>query len=407
MEGEQQKIYRPRQPQKTGPYRILSEHYDEFKDIYNEKYLRRFGPFRPIIDETVDKYLKCGILKYGFARVKCPECGHEFLLPFSCKCKLCTSCMTKAMLLFREYIMENILLKVPYRHMVFCLPKILRGGFIRNRTFLNDLSQLAWTSIKQFMRETLKSDGVPGSIQVIQTHGNLLNLNPHVHCFTSDGLFNPGDSFTCMPDYSSKAKKYLQMLFEKNVSRFALQNNIVTRENITRILKQEHTGFSTYIDTRINFTKYHPEKENKLIQILQYISKSFYSQEKVIYTHGADRVLYRGDYNKGLKRNFEYFSYTDFIASLTAHIPNRYQKYINYYGYFSSKNRGMRNKKEKKAKSVIIKKPTEEQKAYKKKWAQLIRQVFEADPLLCQRTSRTGGRNTQIITVITLQKAGV
>lgn len=230
--------------------------------------------------------------------------------------------------------------------MVFCLPKILRPGFIRNRAFLNDLSRLAWSSIKQFMQKTLKSDGVPGSIQVIQTHGNLLNLNPHVHCFTSDGVFNQDGSFTCMPDYSVNGKKYLQVLFEKNVSRFALQNNIVSKENITRILKQEHTGFSAYIDTRINFTKYHPEvgdtrqgEEKKLTQILQYISKSFYSQEKVIYKHGADRVLYMGAYNKGLKRNFEYFSYTDFIASLTAHTegacerrrPNRYQKYINYY----------------------------------------------------------------------------
>jgi hypothetical protein len=27
----------------------------------------------------------CGDLHFGFARVKCEDCGHEFLLAFSCK----------------------------------------------------------------------------------------------------------------------------------------------------------------------------------------------------------------------------------------------------------------------------------------------------------------------------------
>lgn len=386
MELKQEKFYRPCHPQKTAPYQILYNHYDEFKNVYDKKYLSKYGPFRPIVDKTVERYLKCGIPKYGFARIKCTECGKEFLLPFFCKSRLCSSCMTKSMLQFQNYVMDEIIHKVPHRHMVFCLPKILRGGFIRNRELLNDLSRIVWVTVKQFMQETLQINGVPGSIEVIQTHGNLLNTNPHIHTFISDGLFTPAGTFYCMPSYSDKARKYLQILFEKNVCLFALQNNLTTAENIKRILKQEHTGFSVYIDTRINFTKYHPEEENKLSQILRYISKSFYYREKVVYTQVADKVLYKGTYHKGLERNFEYFTYTDFIASLTAHVPNRYQKYINYYGYYSSKNRGMRNKKQannEEKKIIRLSEPTEEQKTYKKRWAQLIHQVFEVDPLIC------------------------
>jgi hypothetical protein len=35
---------------------------------------------------VVYRYLDCGDLHNGFARVKCKDCCHEYLLAFSCKC---------------------------------------------------------------------------------------------------------------------------------------------------------------------------------------------------------------------------------------------------------------------------------------------------------------------------------
>lgn len=73
----------------------------------------------------------------------------------------------------------------------------------------------------------------------------------------------------------------------------------------------------------------------------------------------------------------------DFIAAITAHIPNRGQKYTNYYGYYSSKSRGLREDAvTHKMLSGQVKdqiSATEEQRSYKKNWAQLIRKVFEVD----------------------------
>ncbi|WP_425464861.1 transposase zinc-binding domain-containing protein [Paenibacillus piri] len=34
---------------------------------------------------VIYKYLDCGDLYQGFARVKCNDCYYEYLLPFSCK----------------------------------------------------------------------------------------------------------------------------------------------------------------------------------------------------------------------------------------------------------------------------------------------------------------------------------
>ncbi|MCK4506757.1 MAG: transposase zinc-binding domain-containing protein [Candidatus Aegiribacteria sp.] len=40
-----------------------------------------------IIDEVVEKYLRCGDLHYGFVRIRCEEYGAEYLRAFLCKCR--------------------------------------------------------------------------------------------------------------------------------------------------------------------------------------------------------------------------------------------------------------------------------------------------------------------------------
>jgi len=47
----------------------------------------------PFVRAEFDKFLRCGVLAHGFARVRCGACGFERLLPFSCKGRgFCPSC---------------------------------------------------------------------------------------------------------------------------------------------------------------------------------------------------------------------------------------------------------------------------------------------------------------------------
>lgn len=54
-------------------------------DSFHVMEKKSYGFFRPVISEVVHYYLKCGDLKEGFARVRCPDCKHEYLLAFSCR----------------------------------------------------------------------------------------------------------------------------------------------------------------------------------------------------------------------------------------------------------------------------------------------------------------------------------
>ena len=75
----------------------------------DEKFEKRFGFFRAVIGESVRAFLKCGDLKQGFARVRCKNCGYEYLLQFSCKRRcVCPSCMAKRAIVFGHHLNNNV-----------------------------------------------------------------------------------------------------------------------------------------------------------------------------------------------------------------------------------------------------------------------------------------------------------
>ena len=105
------------------------------------------------------RYLDCGILHNGFARVKCGECGHEFLLAYSCKRRhFCPSCHQKRVVEFGEWLCEEVLKAVPHRHFVFSIPKILRRYFLYDRKLLSDLSRCGWETLKEFFQEAVPEE---------------------------------------------------------------------------------------------------------------------------------------------------------------------------------------------------------------------------------------------------------
>jgi len=70
---------------------------------------------------------------------------------------------------------------------------------------------------------------------------------------------------------------------------------------------------------------------------------------------------------------------------VTQHIPRKGAHQIRYFGQYSNKRRGLNKKKEK---VESVKALTEKKKACMK-WAQLIKMVYEVDPLTCPKCGGT------------------
>ena len=80
----------------------------------------------------------------------------------------------------------------------------------------------------------------------------------------------------------------------------------------------------------------------------------------------------------------ERMDYVEFIARVTSHIPDKGQVMVRYYGLYSNAHRG----KKRKAEPYISHLPIiEEETPFlpQKDWAEMIKKVYEIDPLVCPK----------------------
>jgi hypothetical protein len=126
-------------------------------------------------------------------------------------------------------------------------------------------------------------------------------------------------------------------------------------------------------------------------RLAQYIIRNPFSVDKMQPNSYGDSIIYRSGMNPKIQRNFEVFSPCDFIARITQHIPDKSFQLVRYYGWYSNKMRGQRLKQ---TEAEVVDAPEGDDidvSAFKprripsKKWRELIKKVWEADPLLCPR----------------------
>jgi len=380
--------YHPRNPQNSPLYLSIVNHVAEFESAYEERYQTTCGSLRPVVREVVQKYLNCGDLRRGFARIKCKDCQHELLLAFSCKGRyFCPSCHQKRVLQFGESITHEILLPFPHRQYVFTIPKILRPYFRFDRRLLGKLSQCAYQCLKEFFRTTLnKPEGVPGAVISIQTFGDLVNFHPHLHCLISDGCLMPQGSFNVLPKIDMKE---VEKLFRHKVFKMLLKHKKIGPKLVERLLTWRHSGFSIHNQVRIQS---HDQRGRETLA--QYILRSPFSQEKITYHPKSRTVLYRSKMNPVLKRNFVVFDVLDWILAITTHIPNKGEQLVRYYGFYSNVSRGKRKKAQPDEQNTGEPEFTETpppplSRVLKKHWAHFIQKVYETDPLVCPKCKGT------------------
>ena len=237
-------VYRPRKPQESQYYQCVEDNFEALERVYDERFATRYGFFRPYVKQVIYRFLDCGILHNGFARVKCEECGHEYLLGFSCKRRhFCPSCHQKRVVEFGEWLCEEVLKAIPHRHFVFSIPKILRRYFLYDRKLLSELSRCAWETLKEFFQEVVPEDGaVPGAVIAIHTFGDFLGWHPHLHILCTDGCFygNPAAAgFRVAPLFELK---HLEAIFRHKVFTILLSKGKITQDMVDMLMSWRHSG---------------------------------------------------------------------------------------------------------------------------------------------------------------------
>jgi hypothetical protein len=166
------------------------------------RFEHRYAFWRGPVDGVVARYLECGILDHGFARIRCPECKKELLLAFCCKGRgLCPSCGAKRAAAFAAFLPDELLADVGHAQWVFTVPKLLRPYFMHHRELLGPLCWAAWETVRDLMAEAVceKQGFGPGMVAVVQTFGDQLNLHPHVHALVTRGGWTASGEWIGVP----------------------------------------------------------------------------------------------------------------------------------------------------------------------------------------------------------------
>jgi hypothetical protein len=396
--------YRARSPRATPLYRLFETHFDEVRGQWEDRYERRFGYWRGFVDEQVLRYLDCGLFENGFARIRCPECSEEYLLAFSCKTReLCPSCAAKRSAATAALLAEEVLEEVGHAQWVFVMPKMLRPYFLHHRELLGGLALAAWETVLELMSAAAGEEGMrPGMVSVVQTAGDLGNWHPHVHALVSRGMWTRDGEWVPVAFVDEHSA---ELLFRHKVIRLLQGVGLLLQERTELLLSWRHTGFSIH-----NRVVVEPEDQPAVERLARYIMRPPISLERMTWD-GVGEVCYRrkrGHESSGLgKREVEEFDPAEFLARVIMHIPEPRRHLVRYYGWYSNVLRGKRRKAAAESgeprvadagsDSRATRAEARDARALRRSWAQLIKRIYEVDPLVCP----TCGSEMKVIALIT------
>jgi ribosomal protein S27E len=347
----------------------LFHYFDKFLAEYESRFEKPDGFLRPIVKEVVERYLDCGNPRCGFARIRCPDCQAERLLMFSCRTRgFCPSCHAKRLEEWGEWMREELLLDVPHRQVVFTIPRMLRIFFKYNRRLLGELCRSALRSLARYFEVSTGSQLMPGVIAAIQTFGNRMNFHPHLHFLVAEGGVDEAGLFHKVPRIDDSR---LAELFAREVLGFLLRKKLLSPEWAERLLSWRHAGFNVHSRVRAK-TKREAERVGK------YMIRPLLSLERLSLDEREGQVVYRYGKEAG---ELERMDYLEFIARVVSHIPDKGQVTVRYYGLYANAHLG---KIKARHEAFPLRMVEEELRPVPAKgWAEMIRKVYEVDPMVC------------------------
>ena len=364
------RVYRPRKPRASALYQCATRHAPE---------LRAGGRFgRRVEENVIGRFLACGDPQHGFARIYCDQCRHACILAFSCKARyFCPSCHQKRVLAYGEWVDANVLAPVPHRQYVFTIPRLLRPMFARRRALLGKLCNIVERLFERAYASTRPGTRT-GMILFVQTFGDLVNFNPHIHVLAADGAFDADGGFTVLPPLP---RKVLEPWFRAEVLALLRREDLVSEALAKKMLAWRHTGFSAHNAVRVGARDTAARRK-----LAQYMLRAPFSLEKMSYDPDTCTVIYRSRMHKMLKRNFQIMPGADWLAQLCAHIPDRFEHLVRYAGWYSNRSRGKRRRAgAEPAEAATRKVDVREAARVRSTWARLIHKVYEVNPLECPR----------------------
>jgi len=186
--------YHPRRPETTAVYRVIATHLETMLQDARDRSAHGYGLPRHV-EVAFRKFLDCGVIERGFARVACPSCRYEILVPFSCKTRgLCPSCAGRRMADGAAFLVDHLLPReADYRQWTLSLPHGLRARVLRDKSLASAVLAVFVRSVFADLRRRARTldvpHGIPGAVTSIQFGGSFATANLHFHTIVPEGVW--------------------------------------------------------------------------------------------------------------------------------------------------------------------------------------------------------------------------
>jgi hypothetical protein len=377
--------YLPRRPQASPLYRVLADHFTALERVHEERFGSSHGPLRWAARRAVGRFLDCGLLEHGFARVRCAVCRAEFLVAFRCKGRhFCPSCHARRLAEWSVWLEEHLLAPVAHRQVVLTLPKRLRAYFLHDRRRLGLLSRVATRTLRDYVQAAVGVPGaVPGLIVCVQTFGSVAHFHPHLHVLMSDGAFRRDGTYVPLP---VPEPAVLEEAWRRSVLAEFVRREWLEEEAVAGMLAWPHSGFGAYLGPRI-------EEREALLRVARYSARAPVAESRLRYDAERAEVELVADRVDGPYAGVHRMPALEFLARWVDHVPERYEVRVRYAGAYATRRRvwWRRRGVELAATAPVATPPPKPSgewpalKARRRRWSELLRLVFQVDVEVCPR----------------------
>lgn len=365
------------------------------------------------IRETFEKYLKCGLLEYGFVRCYCRTCQSNFLIAHSCKARgFCPSCYGRRQQ-EEAIFLDRIIPNYQVRQWVLSLPYELRFIVANNSKLTSRILQIFIRSVQSWYKLKARRMGyketVTGAITFIQRATSALALSPHFHTLLLDGVYYKKDGEYFLLSVGTPTQDELQgivdRVFKKSKKAFsefefnqapldlresarngvghikilenymAIPNGEFVESDVDKF-SAKNSGFS--LNAKVVIKR---DKRDKLAKLIRYVSRGPVALSRLKEVPGGVSYELKKAWHNGATHVV--FSYESFIQKLIAMIPPRKAHQTRFHGIFAPNFKDRSKIIKPKAGDPEIQQPEPRRIL----WADLIKSSFNIDVMVCKKCS--------------------
>lgn len=299
--------------------------------------VREFGPeyfaqhgerMLPSHRRALQDLVACRTEILGGHLAQCDQCGHQHYSYHSCRNRSCPQCHSGDTARWLEN-RQTELLPVPYFHVIFTLPAVLRTTIWQHQRLMYAiLFKASAHAMLSLSADPRYVGGKVGILSVLHTWTRQLDRHPHVHCLvTGGGLTADGRWLAARKTYLVPAEA-LSILFRAKFMALA-----------RKALPDEHFPESLWDKNWVVYCKPAIQGSRKLLDYLgRYVHRIAITNQRILAVHkGQVTFEYKDSKDNRWKKCT--LPGAEFLRRFLQHVlPWRFHK-VRYYGLLGPRKR--------------------------------------------------------------------